>query len=97
MSKMSNLHARLTEDGMIPDGPDDSDWDAPIQGDGTMTIRDALSHAWEPDGIDAAMARTLIRQGGWANGSPLDPERELPALRALADGAGPDDDFEPTA
>jgi hypothetical protein len=29
MSKMSNLHARLTEDGMIPDGPDDSDWDAP--------------------------------------------------------------------
>jgi hypothetical protein len=32
MSKMSNLHARMVEASMIPDGPDDSDYDAPNPG-----------------------------------------------------------------
>lgn len=36
MSKMSNLHAILTERGDLPEWPDDSDWDSP----GPAVVRD---------------------------------------------------------
>jgi hypothetical protein len=59
----------------------------------SMTVRQALDHVWNPDGVSLGEARELLRQGSWANGSRLEG-REVPALEALASGAGPDDEVE---
>jgi hypothetical protein len=59
----------------------------------TMTIREALAHVWDADGIGLREARGLLRQGEWANGAALDG-RELAALAGLANGADPGDHVE---
>ena len=56
------------------------------------TIRRALDHVWY-DGISRDLARQLLRRGGWANGERL-AGQEVPALAALAGGAGPDAEIE---